>query len=156
MRKIIALVADEDKGKTTTLNYLIDLLSSAAEASEIYPKSDNDTQAFYKINNNWIFVGTEGDETVTIMENIKETKKYDCSIGIIASQTSKDCLDTIKKETTSDGRPIKIIKKFNDIEGSLSSNLSNNAKNRIIAAKLFQEIFNVLVPELAEKKLMND
>lgn len=155
MKNIIALVADEDKGKTTTLNYLINLLSSAAEASEIYPKSDNDTQAFFKINNNWIFVGTEGDEAVTIMENIKETKKNDCSIGIIASQTSRECLDTIKKQTSSDGSPIKIIKKFDDIEGSLPSNLSNNVKNRIIAAKLFQEIFNVLVPELADKKLID-
>ena len=33
---------------------------------------------------------------------------------------------------------------------------NNNAKNRIIAAKLFQEIFEAIVPKLANEKILED
>ena len=50
MQKIIALAANKDQGKSTTLNILIDLLSSIADECEIYRDSLVDSWAWFKIN----------------------------------------------------------------------------------------------------------
>ena len=155
MGKIIALAGKQNCGKSTTLNILISFLSSVAESNEIYIDYDNDAIAYFKINNKWIFVGTDGDAAKNVRENVKETKKYDCAIGVIASRNTGDSAKMAKKLLTSEGEPITIIDK-KKIEDSLPKSLSNNAKNRIIAAKLFQEIFNATVPKLAEEKFFQD
>lgn len=154
---IIVLAADEDKGKTTTLNYLIDMLCCAAEESEIYRNYDTDSWAWFKINGQRVFVGTAGDDAKIVNDNINYTKDYDCIIGMIASHENDKTAQTVLKQFLKDGNPVKIIYK-KELEAELNKikKYNNNAKNRLIAAKLFQEIFNVLVPELADKKLIDD
>lgn len=152
MGKIIALAGTKNRGKTTTLNHLIDMLLCVAEESEIYRNYDTDSWAWFKINGQWVFIGTAGDEAKIVKDNVNYTKDYKCVIGITAShvkdETAKEVLQHISKD--------KIIykKELEDELKNLGDN--NNAKNRIIAAKLFQEIFNILVPELAKKKLIDD
>lgn len=155
MQKIIVLAADEDKGKTTTLNYLIDMLYCAAEESEIYHNCDTDSWSWFKINGQWVFVGTAGDEAKIVKENINYTKDYDCVIGIIASHENDRTAQEVLKHVSKDGSPVKMIYK-KDLEKELKEikDYNNNAKNRLIAAKFFQEIFNALVPELANKQLI--
>ena len=159
MGKIIALAGRQNYGKSTTLNFLINLLSSVADSKEIYLNddinNDNDARAYFKINGKWIFVGTDGDAAKNVRANVRETKKYDCEIGIIASRATGESAKTAKKSVTSDGEPITIVHK-NDLEDSLPKSLSKGAKNRIIAAKLFQEIFEAIVPKLANEKLLED
>ena len=147
MGKIIALAADEGEGKTTVLNYLIDMLYCVAEESEIYRNYDTDS---------WAFIGTAGDEAKIVKQNINYAKNYDCVIGLTASHVKDETAKEVLKHVSSDGSPIKMIYK-KELEDELSKIDENlNAKNRIIAGKLFQEIFNATVPELAEKRLIQE
>ena len=156
MGKIIALAADEGEGKTTVLNYLIDMLYCVAEESEIYRNYDTDSWAWFKINGQWVFIGTAGDEAKIVKQNINYAKNYDCVIGLTASHVKDETAKEVLKHVSSDGSPIKMIYK-KELEDELSKIDENlNAKNRIIAGKLFQEIFNATVPELAEKRLIQE
>ena len=153
MGKIIALAGTKDKGKTTTLNHLIDMLLCVAEESEIYRNYDTDSWAWFKINGQWVFIGTAGDDPKIVKGNINYTKDYNCVIGITASHLKDDTAKEVLKHISKD----KMIYKKN-LEKALSKikDYNKNAKNRIIAAKLFQEIFNAMVPELANEKLLED
>ena len=71
--KIIALYATKDRGKTSTLNKLIDLLSLIADSYEL--NRDYETKAYFEINNKGIVVCTAGDDDEEIKANIAFLQK---------------------------------------------------------------------------------
>ncbi len=150
MSSIIVYSANKDEGKSTTLNILINLLTEVADFIEIYRESDVDSCAWFKINEKYIYVGTEGDESKTVKNNIKFTDAYDCFIGVVASRKIGGTAEVIRNSKNAK----KLLKE--DLESKLPKKMNNNAKNRVIAAKLFHEIFNLTLSEVTEGKIFDD
>ncbi|WP_022932338.1 hypothetical protein [Treponema bryantii] len=148
MSSIIALVANKDEGKSTTLNILINLLTEVADYAEIYRESDVDTCAWFKINEKYIYVGTEGDESKTVKNNIKLIDEYNCFIGVVSSRKRGETTEVVRNLENA-----KILLK-DDFENKLPKKMSNNAKNRIIAAKLFHAIFEATVKQLENEQIL--
>ena len=152
MQKILALCDDENQGKTETLNVLVELLSSVADFVEIYRDNGIDSYAWFKINEKYVFVGTSGDEAKTVKANINYTKKYACMVGITASRNDGDTKEVVNKQLTDDGNHITPISK-KELENKISKKISLTANNRLIAARLFQEIVKETCPKLFKEDL---
>ena len=152
MKTMIAFADNENKGKSSTLNILIDILSSVSDFSEIHRDSDIDSWAWFEIDGKRIFIGTAGDDAQTIRENINYTKQYDCDIGITGFQTTPETDKEYEKQIKI-GIPFILVQKAKIEKKIILNKPNNHAKNRIIAAKLFQELFKTSVPDLANKDL---
>lgn len=152
MEKMIAFVGKENKGKSSTLNILIDILSSVSDFCEIYRDSDIDSWAWFEINGKRIFIGTAGDDAKSVRENINYTKQYGCDIGITGFQTTDETKKEYEKQIKT-GIPFIQVQKTKIERNIILNKFNNHAKNRIIAAKLFLELFKITLPDLANKDL---
>ena len=83
--KIFALYAAKNKGKTATLNKLIDLFVSVADRYEI--NREYETNAYFVVNGKGITVCTAGDNNDIISENLDFLKKHDTEVFVSASRT---------------------------------------------------------------------
>lgn len=127
MEKIFALYASSNKGKTTTLNILIDLLAVVSDKYNICREYEG--LAWFIIKNKTISVCTSGDNANTVKNNIKDYK--DCDIFISASRTKGGSVNEIEKLAKSENLKIEWIEKED-----------NPKKNKEIAADLFRRIMN--------------
>lgn len=89
--KIIDLKGSSDAGKTTTLNYLIDVMQIVSSAYDItFCKTDTqdekDRRAWFDYKGYRIGICTSGDSKETIDENFKYCQKNCCDIAVIASR----------------------------------------------------------------------
>ena len=129
MEKIFALYASSNKGKTTTLNILIDLLAVVSDKYNIWREYEG--WAWFIIKNKTISVCTSGDNANTVKNNIKDYK--DCDIFISDSRTKGGSVNEIEKLSKSENLKIEWIEKED-----------NPKKNKEIAADLFRRIMNEL------------
>lgn len=127
MEKIFALYASSNKGKTTTLNILIDLLAVVSDKYNI--QREHDGWAWFIINNKTVSVCTSGDNAITVKNNIRDYKDY--NIFVSASRTRCGSVNEIEKLAKSEGIDIEWIEKED-----------NSKKNKEIAANLFRRIMN--------------
>lgn len=86
LKKIIALYASSDAGKTTTLNILIDILRIVSDSYTI--SKEYDAYATFEFNNETICVCTGGDSKDVITNNINYFKSEKCTIAVSATRTS--------------------------------------------------------------------
>lgn len=127
MKKIIALYGAQNRGKTTTLNILVELLREVADSYDIY--NETDSWAWFVINKKIVSVCTSGDNATIVRNNIDNYK--DCDIFISSSRTKGGSVNEIEKL----GKQEKII-----IEWILKED--NEGKNKIIATDLFCKIID--------------
>ena len=135
MKEIIALYGSSSKGKTTTLNKLIDLLKIISDISEIKQDS-KDSYAYFEIYNKKIVVCTKGDYGYILQENISFATEHDYDIFVTATRT--------KGYTVSETI---------DFKNSENANLywipkeDNEPKNNLIAAELLSLIVKHIDPD---------
>ncbi|MEE1059201.1 MAG: hypothetical protein U0K92_07455 [Treponema sp.] len=127
LKKIIALYASSDAGKTTTLNILIDILRIVSDSYTI--SKEYDAYATFEFNNETICVCTGGDSKDVITNNINYFKSEKCTIAVSATRTKGDGKELYDNFATQ--QKLKVIKVHKDEEPDTS---------RLYAAKLFQII----------------
>ena len=127
LKKIIALYASSDAGKTTTLNILIDILRIVSDSYTI--SKEYDAYATFEFNNETICVCTGGDSKDVITNNINYFKSEKCTIAVSATRTKGDGKELYDNFATQ--QKLKVIKVHKDEEPDSS---------RLYAAKLFQII----------------
>lgn len=127
MKKVIALYATADRGKTATLKKLIDLLSNIAEYCELCRSYE--CWAYFEIKGMKVVVCTPGDAKGEIKHNAKYATKYDCDIFVTATRTKGETTAEIAKFTKKQKAQLVWIKKEN-----------NEENNGIVAANLFNLI----------------
>lgn len=127
VKKIIALYATSDAGKTTTLNILIDILRIVSDSYTI--SKEYDAYATFEFNNETICVCTGGDSKDVITNNINYFKSEKCTIAVSATRTKGDGKELYDNFATQ--QKLKVIKVHKDEEPDTS---------RLYAAKLFQII----------------
>ena len=134
--KIIGLSATKNRGKTTTLNKLIDLLALVADNYEI--NRDFETKAYFEINGKGITVCTPGDDRNYIRENIEFLMKsgHKTDLFVTPSHVRDETVKELAKFTRKECATLVWITKEN-----------NEAKNTIIAARLFGLIIREIYPE---------
>nr|WP_318660111.1 hypothetical protein [uncultured Treponema sp.] len=131
MKRVIALYASANKGKTTTLNRLIDLLSLI---SDYYEKCRSDEGwAYFEIRGLKVVVCTPGDSKVEVKENIKFSQKYDCDIFVTATRTKGETTREMERFTNKKDVNLVWIKKDTDEQ-----------VNNLFAAN----IFNLIIKEI--------
>lgn len=129
MQKVIVLYASANKGKTTTLNKLIDLLSLVSDYYEMYRSGEG--WAYFEIKRLKIVVCTVGDSKEDVKGNIKYGQDKDCDIFITASRTKGGTTNEVGRFACQQRSNVVWIKK--DIR-----ELSNN----LFAANIFNLIIN--------------
>lgn len=127
LKKIIALYASSDAGKTTTLNILIDILRIVSDSYTI--SKEYDAYATFEFNNETICVCTGGDSKDVITNNINYFKSEKCTIAVSATRTKGDGKELYDNFATQ--QKLKVIKVHKDEEPDTC---------RLYAAKLFQII----------------
>lgn len=134
--KIIGLYATRNRGKTTTLNKLIDLLSLIADNYEI--SRDFETQAYFEINGNGITVCTSGDDKNYIKANIEFLTKsgHKTDLFVTPSHVRDETVKELKKFTKKECANLVWVAKEDD-----------ETKNTVIAARLFGLIMREIYPE---------
>lgn len=135
MKKIIALYASANKGKTTTLNKLIDLLEVVADSYEKI-RINNESKAWFEVFGKKIVVCTAGDYGLATQENIDFAQKYEYDIFVTATRTKGETTDEIMEFTKQD-----------EAELLWRSKEDNAEKNGIIAAELLSLIFKDITHE---------
>lgn len=130
MKKIIALYGPQNRGKTTTLKILIDLLSVVSDANAVW-KEDGEAWGWFKISARTVSVCSSGDNADIVKENIAEFK--DCDIFVSATRTKGGSVSEIEKLASKENVEIDWIEKFDD-----------ENKNKLIAACLFQKVLKTL------------
>lgn len=98
--KIIDLKGSSDAGKTTTLNYLIDVMQIVSSAYDItFCKTDTqdekDRRAWFDYKGYRIGICTSGDSKETISENFKYCQKNCCDIAVIASRVRGQTIEKL-------------------------------------------------------------
>lgn len=134
MKKIIALYGAANKGKTTTLNILVDLLAVVSDYYNI--ERYYDSKAMFVINKKNIGVCTPGDNQEEIKKNIDFFNKNECEIIITATRTKGDGVTELEKFTKKQGIEIDWIIKENNPE-----------LNGLVAADIFRRIINEIYPK---------
>ncbi|MBR6199522.1 MAG: hypothetical protein IKQ61_04555 [Spirochaetales bacterium] len=137
MQKIIALYATKDRGKTTTLNKLIDLLSQLTDRYEICRY--HETHAYFEISNHKIIVCTPGDTQEIIKDNIRFCNKYDCDIFVTATHTRGSTVEEIENLTSKNKAKLVWVKKEDD-----------ESQNNIVAVGLLSLILKEIYPNFDE------
>lgn len=131
MEKIIALYAASNRGKTTTLKILIELLALVSEYYCVWEGSD--AWGRFVINGKKVSVCTSGDTGDIVKENIENYK--DCDIFISASRTKGGTVNEIERLAEEESVEIDWIKKDND-----------ESKNKLLAADLFRKVLDLVYP----------
>jgi len=142
MKTIIGLYASSNKGKSTTLNKLIDLLEVVADNYEI-SRFCNETSAYFDLYGKKIVVCTKGDFAEIIQENTSYAEKYGYDIFVTATQT--------KGGTTAE---LENFKERDDSEIIWFGKEDDEKKNKLIASELLSLIVKILVPDF-EKSIWN-
>jgi len=124
MQKVIALYAAANRGKTTTLRKLIELLSHISDNYEIYQSSE--CWAYFEIKGKKVVVCTPGDSKEVIKDNIKYAKKPECDIFVTATRTRGETTDEIQRFINKEKTKLIWVKKEN-----------NKLNNNLLAANLF-------------------
>lgn len=129
MQKIIALYAPANKGKTTTLNILIDLLSIVSSECNVWKTKEG--WGWFVINDKVVGVCTPGDNQTVIKENIDYFNKNECDIVVTATRTKGCTVKELEKLEKKEKCPIEWIKKEDD-----------ENKNKIIASEIFRKVLD--------------
>lgn len=89
VRKAIALYGAAQRGKTTTLNMLIEDLKNAASKvmCEVCIQGCNDRQCCVVYNDIIAGVGTGGDDEDAVRKNIQYFENHNCEIVFLATRT---------------------------------------------------------------------
>ena len=135
MKKIIGLYASSNKGKSTTLNKLIDLLEVVADNYEIV-RINNESYAWFELYGKKVVVCTKGDYGQIIQENVVFAKKYEYDIFVTATRTKGGTTAEITGFAERDGAELVWIQKEDD-----------EAKNNLIASELFSLIVKNIAPD---------
>ena len=134
--KIIALYATRNRGKTTTLNKLIDLLSLVAGYYEI--NRAGETCAYFEINGKGVTVCTPGDNEEAIKANIKffMNKEHKKDVLVTTSHKWGETVNEINDFTDKKKADLVWVKKVDD-----------ESKNALIAAGLLGLVRKEVYPE---------
>lgn len=85
MKKVIALYGAANRGKSTTLNILMDLLVEVSDYCNLEKNCDG--KGLFVIKNKTIGVCTSGDNQEEIKNNIEFFKKNECEIIVTSTRT---------------------------------------------------------------------
>lgn len=121
MRKIIALYRSGDKGKTETLNYVIEILRSITSEQPIPLLTPNhtDRKETFIFNNLKVSICTKGDNGYEIAQNEAYFNSQQCDIAITASRSRGSSPAEVKAMSHRSEAPIQWIRKsvaYNNIE----------------------------------------
>jgi Cdc6-like AAA superfamily ATPase len=119
LTKIIALYGAANTGKTTTLNYLIDLLKKAQSLSDYSTisiedcgdKRHADQRVVVEIQGLKIAITTSGDNGTELKRNIEYFKQNDCDIAITATRTRGYSVEELKGFSNVAGLNVERIRK---------------------------------------------
>ena len=129
MRKIIALYASANKGKTSTLSILIDLLSLVSSESNVWRTKEGWGQ--FKINDVAVGVCTPGDDKSSIESNINYFNENECEVIVTATRTKGGTVTELEKLEKQENCPILWFPKED-----------NEEKNKLIASELFRLVLD--------------
>lgn len=129
MRKIIALYASANKGKTCTLNILIDLLSLVSSESNVWKTKEG--WGWFKINDITVGVCTPGDDKSSIDSNINYFNKNECEVIVTAARTKGETIVELEKLEKKECCPILWFPKED-----------NEENNKLIASELFRLVLD--------------
>lgn len=113
MKKIIALYRTGDKGKTETLNYVIEILQAITTGS-LTPLVPNytDRKATFVFNGLTVSICTAGDNAAEIKQNEAYFNNQKCDIAITASRSRGESVDAINAMANSNGVGIQWVRKL--------------------------------------------
>ncbi len=131
MKKIIVLYATANRGKTTTLKILMELLASVSESYNVWQEAD--AWGWFVINGKTVSVCTSGDDESAAKDNIKNYK--DCDVFLSASRTRGGSVTAIEKFAEKEQVEIDWVEKIDD-----------ESKNKLIAADLFRKVLDLVCP----------
>lgn len=132
MKKIIGLYGVANRGKTTTLKILMELLTSVSESYDIWQDAD-DTSGWFVINGEKVSVCSAGDDETVVKDNIENYK--DCDIFVCASRTKGGSVNEIEKLAKREKVEIDWVEKIDD-----------ESKNKLIVADLFRKVLDLICP----------
>ncbi len=134
--KVIGLFATRNRGKSTTLNKLIDLLAPIADNYEI--NRCGETLAYFEICGKGVTVCTPGDDKNYIKANIGFLRKpeHKNDLFVTPSHVWDETVREIEKFSKKESAKLVWIKKEDD-----------ESKNAIIAARLFGLVMHEIDPE---------
>lgn len=131
MKRIIVLYAAANRGKTTTLKILMELLTSVSESYNVW--QEKDACGWFVINGEKVSVCSAGDDETAVKDNIENYK--DCDIFISASRTKGGSVYEIEKFAEEEKVEIDWVEKIDD-----------ESKNKLIAADLFRKVLDLVYP----------
>ncbi len=125
MRKIIALYRSGDKGKTETLNYVIEILRSIITGQSIPLLIPNytDRRETFICNGFKVSICTKGDNGGEILQNEAYFNSQQCDIAITASRSRGSSPAEVKAMSHRSEAPIQWIRKsvaYNNIENHIN------------------------------------
>ncbi len=135
MKKIIALYASSNKGKTTTLNKLIDLLEQLSDNYEI-KRIYNESYAYFEFSDKNIVVCTKGDYDYILQENISFATEHNYDIFVTATRTKGGTVTETENFKQSENAELYWFPKED-----------NEYKNNLIAAELLSFIVKQIEPD---------
>lgn len=94
MKKIFGLWGATNRGKTTTLNILVDLLSQVSDTYDIHKTYDS--RAWFVINGIKIGICTPGDNQEQLKENIIFFTENEYEIIVTATRTKGGSVDELE------------------------------------------------------------
>lgn len=117
MKQILGLKGSEKKGKTETLNLLIDLLEVATTGCAMpaaQPIGVNRKRTF-TYNGNKVSICTAGDNLSELLANRKYFESEKCDIAISAARTRGTTHDVLNKLANDNNIKVSWIKKIYDL-----------------------------------------
>lgn len=134
MKKIFGLWGAANRGKTTTLNILVDLLSQVSDSYCV--QRFYESRAWFLINGIKIGVCTPGDNQIEIKENIKFFTENECEIIVTATRTKGSSVDEIE-----------VFKNEHNAELVWIEKEDNPDLNKLVAADIFRRIIDEVHPK---------
>lgn len=134
MKKIFGLWGAANRGKTTTLNILVDLLSQVSDSYSV--QRFYESRAWFLINGIKIGVCTPGDNQTEIKENIKFFTKNECEIIVTATRTKGGSVDEVE-----------FFKNEHNAELVWIEKEDNPDLNKLVAGDIFRRIIDEVYPK---------
>lgn len=134
MKKIFGLWGAANRGKTTTLNILVDLLSQVSYSYSV--QRFYESRAWFLINGIKIGVCTPGDNQTEIKENIKFFTKNECEIIVTATRTKGGSVDEVE-----------FFKNEHNAELVWIEKEDNPDLNKLVAGDIFRRIIDEVYPK---------